>query len=452
MPRLLENIEKLKYYNKVSKLCYRILKSCTVRENAELEVPARVFSSNKNMFIEINTSFPFFEKDETVQFALMHEALHIAFGHMFLDLSLYDRDKINIAFDASINPYLISYITPSQLAPVLQPEEGKFVSGYSHIYEKNTWEYIYNNFPEENEDIKDGGIDNEENDSSKNGSGDESMDGEHDDTSNKESKDFGCGEENNERRSGSGSNFDKGEITQYSSFDSHEFIEQPSKATQAIMQETVLSAMEELQITAGSELGKHIVTGLSFYQTSKQKWRRLLSKAVLKAIKIKGTESTWLRPSRRFNNTIPIPGKRKLYYPSIGVLVDTSGSMLDYTKDVLNHVITITTETGGIDYLIGGDVKERIYHENVTRKKLHNIKLHGYGGTRLSSMISKLASKPIDIMILITDMYLNDEDIETIQKVSKRKSVILCVPNDPYIENTLKTISRAKIIMVYGEE
>lgn len=68
MPRLLENIEKLKYYNKVSKLCYRILKSCTVRENAELEVPARVFSSNKNMFIEINTSFPFFEK--TKQFNL----------------------------------------------------------------------------------------------------------------------------------------------------------------------------------------------------------------------------------------------------------------------------------------------------------------------------------------------------------------------------------------------
>ena len=101
---------KIQYTDKLGRLCHRILKNCVVRENTTLDSPARVFSSNKNMFIEINTNDAFFKNEKHVMFALMHEALHIAFGHMFLDTSIYDMEKLNISFDASINPYILSFI------------------------------------------------------------------------------------------------------------------------------------------------------------------------------------------------------------------------------------------------------------------------------------------------------------------------------------------------------
>lgn len=487
-------IEKLQYYNQLSRLCYRILKSCQVKENLEMEMPARVFVSSKNMFIEINTSNPFFVNEKHILFALIHEALHIAFGHMFLDLSLYDMDKLNVALDASINSYIQTYIDDKYFSPIIEHVDGTFFSGFSSISEKNTWEYMYNNLQynleqkeeqqeqdkqqedqeqdkdqekesetqdnkkdkqdetekqETNEFGEENNNDEENNQNGSGGSGDKQNAGESGNTpGNQQSNTKGTNRKSTERRSGGGST--TYQQSNLNSFDFHDFVEKPRKATEALFQEIVLEAIEDLEISIGTDLGNSLVKGLPFYQTAKQKWRRALSTAVLKAIKIKGKESTWKRPSRRSSNSIiPTPGKRKLYYPSIGVMVDCSGSMLRYTKDVLNHIASITSETGGIDYLIGGDVEKLIDLKNVTKSKLANIELKGFGGTILHDMIRELAKKPIDIMIIITDLEICDSDVVGIEKIPKKIKTILCIPeNDTYIKTTIERLKRRRVSII----
>jgi predicted metal-dependent peptidase len=481
-------IDKIQYTDKLGRLCHRILKNCVVRENTTLDSPARVFSSNKNMFIEINTNDAFFKNEKHVMFALMHEALHIAFGHMFLDTSIYDMEKLNISFDASINPYILSFIDNKYVAPVSEYTNGLLFSGFSYIQEKNTWEYIYNNFPqkdqeeqeeqeqedskqedseqeeqdkneEQSESKKEESSTNEEeeNDTSTDGSGDKQLDvGSGNTTRDPQSESTEDSGANIAGGPRSGDSDDKrldiNELRKGCTFDSHEFVEMPSKATEAVMQETVLTAMEELGIEPGSALGSALVKGLSFYQTAKQKWRRALSMAVLKAIKIKGHEATWKRPNRRNNRQdMPIPGKRKLYYPSIGVLVDCSGSMVRYVNAVLNHIASITSEVGGIDYLIGGDTETRISHKNINKKKLQKIEFEGFGGTFLTNMINELVCKPTDIIIIITDMELRSTDIETINNITRKKATILCVPDTEWSRESLSKITHAKIIKIDEE-
>ena len=142
-------LNKLKFGNIFQKLCYRILTNCIIRNNIDLDQPARVSMTRKSIFIEINLNHEFYQTESDLQFALLHEASHIAFGHLFIDTSLYDSWKLNISLDASIQPYLNPDI--KKVSSVVNHKPGTLYSGLFDIMDKNTWEYIYNNFPKEEE-------------------------------------------------------------------------------------------------------------------------------------------------------------------------------------------------------------------------------------------------------------------------------------------------------------
>lgn len=431
---ILEVLNRLQYGTKLQKLCYRILHNCIIQENNTLSNPACVTMSRKSIFIELNLKDPFFKKDSDIEFALMHEALHIAFGHMFIDTSLYNMDRLNISMDASIQPYLNP--DPKKTSPVINHLPNTLYSGLADIYSKNTWEYIYNYFPMEDENNNDN-TPEQTNQSNNNQPGESST------SSNSIRSNNDGGESENtkcDKNDISGmpkcGNSDSTQQINYDRIDTHKFEQQPSKAIETIYTETLMNAISDLQIDIGSALGQTIITGLNFYQKPVQKWKRQLSMSVLKATKIRGRTSTWLRPNRRMSSCdIPQPGNKKLYYPRIGVLVDSSGSMSTFVPMVLGHIANIATITG-IDYLIGGDVKKQFEYRNVKKKTIQNIEFKGFGGTLLNSMILELSKKPIDILIGITDLCVFDSDIEMFNKVSKKIKVILCVPkgNTKYVK------------------
>jgi predicted metal-dependent peptidase len=416
-------LNKLKFGNIFQKLCYRILTNCIIRNNIDLDQPARVSMTRKSIFIEINLNHEFYQTESDLQFALLHEASHIAFGHLFIDTSLYDSWKLNISLDASIQPYLNPDI--KKVSSVVNHKPGTLYSGLFDIMDKNTWEYIYNNFPKEEEPNND----QTQQQTNENEKGSGSSDSSNSPGSNNDGGEYNNTDSNtndNEGMSGSG-NFDCSKLN-YDKIDVHNFIEQPSKAVESMYENIIQEALKDLKINIGSELGKTIIHGLKIYQTSIQKWRKQLSKSVTRAIKIRGQKETWMRPNRRMSNLdIPKPGRKKLYYPRIGVLIDSSGSMLSYVPKVLSHIAGIAS-IGGIDYLIGGDVEKQFDYKNVSKKQIERIQFKGFGGTLLKNMILELSKRPIDILIGITDLMLIDSDIEMFNKISKRIKIILCVP------------------------
>jgi len=488
-------IDSLQYGKQFEKLCYRFLKNCHIKEDKQLPHPASITVTKKSVYISYNSISDFYKKESDMKFALLHEASHFLFGHIYIDITKYDMEKLNLVLDASINPYLLSDMDFKKVSPIKEYKNGTIVSGMDSILDKHTWEYMYNNFPDNNDVLEEktqeqkeqenSNTQNKQEDSSNNTNENEEEqqnneteqeDGDQDDSQNvsetettEESDDTGGTEHISESGGSNQKSSNETDIFRNSEgmserrnsdykrkdyfIDEHTFLEQPSKAIEAQFKEIVLTAMEELGISIGSSLGQLLVKGLNFYQDSRQAWKRALSKAVIKAIKIRGYESTWMRPNKRVSNrAIPIPGKRKLYYPTLGVLIDCSGSMIKYLPSVVGHIANISSSTGGIDYLIGGDIRKTIDYKNVTKAKLKDIEFKGLGGTYLKDMINELVQKNLDILILITDLELGSDDMDTIKNITKKISTILCIPKNYYTDSLITELPKVKIIPISADE
>jgi len=477
-------IDKLDYGNPLDRLCCRILKSCILHPTDKIDT-AMVVVERSHVAIYYNNTI---EDENWLMFLLKHEALHIAYGHIYIDQNDYIKDALNISMDASINPYLL-YDT-NMFTPVNGPlkERLTFVSGLNSIYDKLTWEHIYNNLltPNENPPEKQESQTTQEKESSEEKKNEESSESKEkkneeqqsseENKSNDNSTDQNETEENTNQNNQNGNggddggngddepnNFGQGDETngdreidrdsdtrgnesrtsatetnksgkyQYGSHitpDIHNMTEPPSRAVQSVLEDVVITAFNDLNIDPGSSMGYSILRGLNYVYTAKQKWRRALSKEVIRATKIRGHESCWKKPNKRFvSSAVPLPGKRKLYYPRIGVLVDSSGSMLEFIPDVLCHIASIASETGTIDRLISGDVRKFLDLKNVTKKQINDIQWSGFGGTYLVDMLKELNNTDCDIIIIITDLALNSTDTDYINtQMDKRHSVILCVP------------------------
>lgn len=471
-------IDKLNYGSQLDRLCSRILRACVVHPTDMVDT-AMVRSESTYVAIYYNQEIT---DEKWLTFLLQHEALHVAFGHIFLDQNEFNPDFLNIALDASINPYILFDVT--QFTPVNSPDPNKptFISGLNDIYDKMTWQFIYNSLSnpdqppemeskESDDEIGDDSEDSEDSEDADNNGSDDGSEDTDDNSSdggdNNESDEGSSGHDSESDTDGDDSDEDDGrgsespspdgkdkqgnkepkrfQLGNHVTPDIHGMSEPPSKAVQSVLEELIITAMNEVDIHPGSITGQYILSGLNYVYTSRQKWRRALSKEVLRATKIRGYESCWKRPNKRFNSSaLPLPGKRKLFYPRITVVVDTSGSMCPYIEDVISHVATISSENGIIDRLLAGDVEVRLDLKSVKKSQIKDIQWVGFGGTTLIPMMKRACSTDSDIIIIITDLLLDTSDFEFINtSVGKKHSVILCVPEE--YQNNLSYITNRHI-------
>jgi len=151
-------------------------------------------------------------------------------------------------------------------------------------------------------------------------------------------------------------------------------------------------------------------------------------------------------------SAIPVPGKRKLYYPSIGIVTDTSYSMVTHLPSVMNHIATIATETGNIDRLLGGDIRKTLDMKNVTKKDISKLEWGGFGGTSLKPLLLEIFKNKLDIVIVVTDMLLNNEDISILNNVGKGQTVIICIPEKMKQFRIINTIHNKHVRTIYIDE
>lgn len=410
-------IEDLSYGKQIDKLCCRILKLLEIREDKTLDYPACV-TLNKNMIILKYNPNLFTSYDE-FKFALKHEALHIAFGDLFINFQNYDMEFLNMALDARINTYIMH--DPKMFTTILDLETNKYFSGIENIRQKTTWQACYEALKRKSKENED------QHGKSQNG-------------------------EKGQETDNSGSN-EKGDIKdKIKNIDNHtwEEKEEVSVVHESILQDELINAIEELEINIGSELGKNIIQGLEYFRVPRDKWRKKLTQSIVSFTKIKEFYDTYNRFNRRlYDLDFRLPAKKAVYYPTIAVVIDTSNSMAGMIPKVLGHIATISNENGVIDYLIAGDTEVRTFMKNVKKSKINNIVLEGFGGTILSPMIKKVASlKNIDITIFITDFFIIDSDIQLLKQYVKKHNTILCIPKSSKALVDEANIQKCKFVFV----
>lgn len=487
-------LDRLSKGNETDRLCARILKYATILEDENFPAVAAVGHTSYGLTVTYNPTL--IDSSFMLEFALRHEALHIILGHPNINFNNYDMTKLNMALDASINPYLTT--RPDILVPlktfVDQQPEGKFLSGWMDIYERLTWENMYdlllaylykenkqvqpqsggdtkededNNQrssssgdsdskageetppPGDSEGMEGSGGEDEEGEQSE-GEEDASSDGEDSSdstdsgsSSSSEMDDTGASEENRDNENSRDGDNGSGVSAQlapssphqinYSSFDSHAEMFSGNVVDEEITENIVMQSMKEENISIGSALGQAIVKGMRIYKPPLARWKKALNTAVVSAIMVKDFSFSYLKANRRMRSSeFRFPGSKAEFYPNIGVVVDSSGSMSSWIQTVLDHVMAICTQGGELAFLVMGDVRVRWFKKHVTQKDVRNLEFKGLGGTKITPLIEKATSERPDILIVISDMEVWDEDVDAINKVGKKIKTIVCYPDQPY--------------------
>lgn len=121
-------------------------------------------------------------------------------------------------------------------------------------------------------------------------------------------------------------------------------------------------------------------------------------------------DGVWFKPSRKQAGVGSGPGCPRLpgtveYTPTVGVVLDTSGSMGGYIKTCVDEIL-------GLCKFLGGAV-EIVYCDTVATDggKVENLadiagKIKGGGGTDMTDALDRLAKKNIDVGVCVTDGYI----------------------------------------------
>lgn len=163
-------------------------------------------------------------------------------------------------------------------------------------------------------------------------------------------------------------------------------------------------------LAAGNAPGA-ILKGLEGWGESKLPWRQLLKNFVFREVSRK-TLMTHKKINRRF--PLPIPGKKKLRTLTLGVCLDSSGSVSD--SDYAAFLTEVRTIAGQIDktYLIHADCVVQ-HVEEVTSKTDVRMERNGNGGTAYQPAIDKCVELGCDVII-----YFGDFDTSDLPKDPKR--------------------------------
>lgn len=136
-------------------------------------------------------------------------------------------------------------------------------------------------------------------------------------------------------------------------------------------------------------------------------WRKVIRQDMLIYVR-KNAITTWTRLNRKSSL---LPGMRYLGKPNVWIFMDVSGSVWGEVKEFLTEMVGLIGEVNTMR-LITWDTKVTGEHLLRNVKDLMNIKVKGGGGTAIMPALEKYAKniKPNDYMIVITDLYIFDEE------------------------------------------
>lgn len=359
-----EYIDMFRYgTSELHQLIYHVLLNIQVKVVDEEYPKGKVYRTDNNIVIEYN---PVGLTDEEVFFIIAHEACHVLFGHLFINSKNLNHDLLNIAVDVTINPYLLTNDIRKNFTFVKEMKPEKWFSGFRNLDDKQTWQTIYDYIINHEDEFKDkieymcdeesdeesegeegegegkegksggsGGAgkdkkDKDKKDGSGDGDGEEDKDGKPKKPKKPKGKSKGKGKDKgNEKVKVNVHNFDKSTMPMIS-----------EKITAEIIKKAVEES--EMDVTAGTELGNIIKENIPVSFTKRASWRQLLNKEVESFGSIKDYEATYMKTNRRFsNNVYRVAASRELYYPKIGIVLDTSGSVSNFVLTIIDHVASI---------------------------------------------------------------------------------------------------------------
>lgn len=360
---------------------------------------------------------------KTLKFVLLHEASHIVFEHFKIDVKNYDYKLLNFALDASINSYIIDKESENLVAPILNCVDGKGVSGVSDVYQHDSWESIYNIISAMPNELKN--IFNENAEGLPSSSESARTDTNASESSSEANTNLSPFKDNHYKMFNNSSNSKKD--GQLSEFDKalDEIIEHNMKK---LLEECCEKVDIENDLKYGTTAGTiHLKFDKIEVMKSKSKWRKCLQQYLSGTKSERSTvrKTTWSRPNFRFGEHLP--GKMRCSKQTVGVLVDVSGSMSANVLKAIEEIAEIGTFLRGIDHLILWDTALQGEYFNVTKNKFKNIEICGYGGTQLYYGLERLVKGIGDVLIVISDLCINDDDIKKLNEISQKKKLIIGV-------------------------
>lgn len=189
------------------------------------------------------------------------------------------------------------------------------------------------------------------------------------------------------------------EMSKYSTLDDHSSKAEES-TNNALAKPVLREIMDKAIKQAKGNVPQHIMKVFdAFSSDAKLPWQQILSNFVAKSIKTT-TKPTRKRPNRRFG--IDQPGRNKKRELTLGVCVDTSGSISDEQyKSFMNEVHRIA-KTCGTTYIIDADCTVQNVQKVDKKKKVNNNR-HGAGGTAYQPAIDECTKLKCDAIVYCGD-------------------------------------------------
>jgi hypothetical protein len=109
--------------------------------------------------------------------------------------------------------------------------------------------------------------------------------------------------------------------------------------------------------------------------------------------------------------------------------MDISGSMSENSKEMLEHIYEICSTVNGSVSVRMCDIMTRYYKKNITKHDIDSFdwkSVTGWGGTELSDSIKESVKNRPDVLVIITDMMLFGEDLDTLNNLSNKIRLIIC--------------------------
>ena len=136
-----EYIDMFRYDgSELFQLIYHLLLNIQIKV-VDVEYPkGKVYRTDNNIVIEYS---PVGLTDEEVFFVIAHEACHVLFGHLFINGKNLNHALLNIAVDATINPYILTDEIRKKFTFVKEMKPEKWISGFRNLDDKQTWQTLY---------------------------------------------------------------------------------------------------------------------------------------------------------------------------------------------------------------------------------------------------------------------------------------------------------------------
>lgn len=279
--------------------------------------------------------------DETIGL-IEHEILHVVFDHVSVDCKLYNQKIANLAMDVSINQYI--KILPENTLTLAWAEE---MCG-TKLEKEQTWQYYYSEFMKAVKKVSKGQTLDDHDFSDQEGVG------------------------------GSGDGGDDRELGR--------------AAVKDMVKESIKNAK--------GNVPQHIMKEYEHLcSASKVSWKQILANFVARSAS-SVSKHTRKKTNRRYG--LAQPGRNKKRELTLGVCVDSSGSISDESyAQFMSELLRITSHCAKV-YFVEADCEVQNV-QVITKKKPGKLKRTSNGGTAYQPAITKCLELNCDAIIYFGD-------------------------------------------------